>query len=165
MIRSGTNGLGSARCDAESSSDSNRPVRLPRSTPTHSANACDLKTNERVYWNKTFKEAFCEHFGCPPEHYDRTSMAKLFYRHAWPAALLLERVGLESIRGARAFVQRAGQARSWDDLLSDLRSYQSWVDLHGGIWGKRMRIRISGARVFSVASQLFGGVPWQPVEK
>jgi len=37
-------------------------------------------------WPKTFKEAFCERFKCPPERYEQKVFLRCLYRHALPVA-------------------------------------------------------------------------------
>ena len=99
---------------------------------------------------KPFKEAFCEHFQCPPERFVREAFTRSLYPHARPFAWWL---GLGPERSLR-LLEETGRTSSTGDLEDLINQYQYDVRVHGGIWERHWKFRVSGERLLELNAQI-----------
>lgn len=108
-------------------------------------------------WNKSFQEAFCEHYRCPPERYRPVATRKALpwrVRLLRPLILLLHpshfRLDLE-------FLDHVGHARNWPECNAALAAFNSNNKLRGGFYRNTLKLRASGRRVSRLVERVMGG--------
>jgi hypothetical protein len=110
-------------------------------------------------WAKTFKEAFCERFNCPPEQYERRLFWRCLYRHALPLAALIHWLDTEFYRDVFRedfdFIREIGTVKDEDVFQVELdRFYGRNVRDKGWIRGTLL-VRVSGKRLLKSKRHVF----------
>jgi hypothetical protein len=109
-------------------------------------------------WNRTFKEAFCEHFSCPSEIYELEALRRFCYPHTRPLVGVLCRLKVRSIVGAVIFLHRAGPTQSYQDLLNEFVNYHFWLTAHRTLPSRLLRFQIPIRRLLRVCNEFIPAV-------
>jgi hypothetical protein len=115
-------------------------------------------TFDMTVWNKSFQEAFCEHYRCPPERYKRVATRKAL---PWRVRLLRPLIMLvhpSHFRLDFEFLEQVGQARSWPECNAALSAFSSNNRLRGGFYRNSLKLRASGRRVSRLVERVMGGL-------
>lgn len=106
-------------------------------------------------WAKSFREAFCETFGCPSERYEQALFWRCLYRHALPFAAVLYRVAPDCYREDFELIHEVSP-------IQDPRVFQLEVDrFHGRTVRDRnwmrsaLLIRLSCKRLMRIRRRVF----------
>lgn len=93
---------------------------------------------------KTFKEAFCECYRCPPKAYLRRALRLTLYPHVGFLAGCFYWFGLPH---AVKVLEQAGQTKDEDDLKDVIDEYEYELELYGGVLAHRFKVRVSAERL------------------
>jgi|YNPBryantNP2012_1023418.scaffolds.fasta_scaffold03727_1 hypothetical protein len=107
-------------------------------------------------WPKTFKEAFCERYQCPPDQYLRRAFQKCLYRRAVFLAPIIMLVSPAFFQVDMDVIERIGSARSWRELHAELKAFSINSRLRTRPLRSQFRLRVSGNRICKLAELLFG---------
>jgi len=116
-------------------------------------------TLSRSAWPKTFKEAFCDRFNCPPERYEERVFWRCLHRHAIPVAILIHWINPEVFREDFDLIHEIGGMN--DPLLfrGELDYFHGRNVRHDGWLRRYLRMRVSGRRMLKLKDALFSDVP------
>ena len=128
--------------------------------------AQDVRVRDHVHlrmrmteWSKSFREAYCERYRCPPARFETVAARKalpLFVRFLRPFILILDpghfQLDFE-------LMQQVGDARSWSEVNAVLGAFKSNNKLRGGFWRNTVKWRASGRRVSHLVRRLKGEPP------
>ena len=96
---------------------------------------------------KTFKEAFCSHFCCPPERFAYEAVFKCLYPHA----LLFFRIFLllqtRTTTEAFVFMEKVGQTRTVEELEDVISEYHNDMRDLSTYWARHWNLRVSARAV------------------
>jgi hypothetical protein len=56
-------------------------------------------------------------------------------------------------------IERAGRTNGWTGLTRELADFGYSLRMHGGVFRRVFRMRVSGRRLMSLAERLFGTIP------
>lgn len=107
-------------------------------------------------WSKSFKEAFCEHYGCPEQRFVPVAARKALpvrVRLLRPLILMLHP---EHFRLDFEFMERVGSARSWSEVNAAMGAFSSNNRLRGGFYRNTVKLRASGRRVSRLVRRIMG---------
>ena len=93
---------------------------------------------------KTFKQAFCEYFNCPPEDYLREAFLRTLYPRARPVGRLMLWFGATE---GMQLLDEAGTTPSKEDLLDVIRQSELDARERGFTKARRWKFRVSGKRL------------------
>lgn len=100
---------------------------------------------------KSFKQAFCEYYDCPPENYLREAFLRTLYPRALPFGWLMFWFGAgEGLR----LLSEAGTTTSEDELLDVIKQTELDVRERGRTLAYRWKFRISGKRLVRLNSRV-----------
>ena len=103
-------------------------------------------------WPKTFRESFCERFGCPPEGFEERVFWRCLYRRSLPLALLVYFVHRDYFALDLLTIRQLGVARSAQEFRGELESFRYEYRMRGGIL-RNLRVRVSGKRLMGLLRQ------------
>ena len=100
---------------------------------------------------KTFKQAFCEYYDCPPVNYPREA----FLRSLYPRAHLFGRLmfWFGAGEGLR-LLNEAGMTTNEDELLDVIKQSELDVRERGRTLAYRSKFRVSGQRLVELNSRV-----------
>src|ERR1043165_1650951 len=75
-------------------------------------------------WPKTFRESFCERFGCPPEAFERRVFWRCLYRRSLPLSLVVYLVNRNYFALDLQTIKQLGVARSLQEFRGELESFR-----------------------------------------
>lgn len=107
-------------------------------------------------WSKSFRESFCEKYGCPPERFVRLATRKCLpwrVRLLRPLILLLHPDHFEM---DFEFIERAGNSMSWSEIHGTIGAFDSNNRLRGGFYRNRLKLRASGKRLSRLVRRIVG---------
>ncbi|RME93343.1 MAG: hypothetical protein D6766_08385 [Verrucomicrobia bacterium] len=107
-------------------------------------------------WPKSFKEAYCERFRCPPEKFVLSVFRRTLYRRARPLAWLLVLFKRDFFRLDIDLINEVGEARSWSDFNAVISNHVQSSQLRSGFLRNGLKLRVSCSRVKRLAERLFG---------
>lgn len=99
---------------------------------------------------RTFKDAFCAHFGCRPEAYQREMLARSLYPQARPFWRFLDLAGGKAMMAASTFIELAGQTQTKEDLMDVINEYRDDIKPHSGFVAQVFKIRVSVERLVAL---------------
>lgn len=107
-------------------------------------------------WNKSFREAFCEQYHCPPQRFVPVAARKAL---PWRVRLLRPLILMlhpDHFRLDYEFMERVGDARSWSECNAALGAFSSNNKLRGGFYRNTVKLRASGQRVSRLVRRVMG---------
>lgn len=107
-------------------------------------------------WPRTFREAFCDYYRCPPEEFVVRATRKSL---RWRARLLRPLIlffNPEHFKPDFEFLEMLGSARSWKDVHAAMGAFESNNRLRGGFYRNRCKFRASGRRVAALITRVLG---------
>jgi len=110
-------------------------------------------------WPKTFRESFCERFGCPPENYEKQVFWRCLYRRSLPLAWLIYLVRRKHFDLDLQTIRQLGVCRSPQEFRAELESFRYEYRSRGGML-RQIRVRVSGKRLIGLLLEL--GQPLEP---
>lgn len=109
-------------------------------------------------WPKTFKEAFCERFRCPPERYEQSVFWRCLHRHAIPVAMLIRWINPEVFREDFDLIREIGGMNDPFLFRGEVDYFHGRNVRHDGLLRRYLRVRVSGRRVLKLKDALFNDV-------
>ena len=116
----------------------------------------DRRNTDMTTWDKSFREAFCERYGCTAERFVPLAARKALpwrVRLLRPVILLLHpshfHLDLE-------LMERVGEARSWSECHAALGAFNSNNKMRGGFFRNSVKLRASGRRVTRLVGRVMG---------
>jgi hypothetical protein len=107
-------------------------------------------------WPKTFRESFCERFGCPPEAFERRVFWRCLYRRSLPLSLVVYLVNRNYFALDLQTIKQLGVARSLQEFRGELESFRYEYRMRGGLL-RNLRVRVSGKRLMGVLREVLDG--------
>jgi hypothetical protein len=104
--------------------------------------------------SKTFAEAFCACYNCPPESFVKEVLFRCVYPHARRSMKFFYLIGSRTAMEASAFVGAAGNTRSKEELKDLISLFHNDVKPFSGIFVRRFKIRVSCERLLMLHSQV-----------
>lgn len=115
-----------------------------------------LGRRETMNWNKSFREAFCEYYGCPAQRFVPVAARKAL---PWRVRVLRPLIVLlhpEHFRMDFELIERVGDARSWSECTAALGAFSSNNKLRGGFGRNTVKLRASGRRLSRLVRRVMG---------
>jgi hypothetical protein len=103
---------------------------------------------------KTFAEAFCDCYNCPPEEFIKEVLFRCIYPHARRSMKFFYFLGTRTAREACALIDAAGNTRSKEELKDLVSLYHNDVKPLAGIFVRKFKIRVSCERLLMLHSQV-----------
>jgi len=100
-------------------------------------------------WQKTFRESFCERFGCPPEEYEKRVFWKCLYRRSLPLAVLVHMFKRPFFNLDLQTIRQIGFARNTQEFRTELENFRYDYRMQGGLL-RLLRVRVSGKRLMAL---------------
>ncbi len=104
-------------------------------------------------WPKTFREAFCERFDCPPEEFERRVFWRCLYRRSLPLAWLVYLLNRSYFLPDLQTIRQLGVSRSPEEFRGELEAFRYQYRTRGGIL-RELRVRVSGKRLVTLLREL-----------
>lgn len=105
-------------------------------------------------WMKSFKDRFCEHYGCPEERYVPVAARKAL---PWRVRVLRPLILMfhpDHFRMDFELLERVGSAQSWSEVNAALGAFNCNNRLCGGFYRNTAKLRASGRRVSRMVRHL-----------
>ena len=104
-------------------------------------------------WPKTFREKFCDRFGCPPEAFERRVFWRCLHRRTLPLALIVYLIHRQHFAHDLQTIRQAGLCRSPEEFRSELEAFHYESRMRGGLL-RNLKVRLSGRRLMDLGRQL-----------
>jgi len=102
---------------------------------------------------ESFQEMFCAQYGVPEALYTVTVLRLTLYPHArWLADLSPPGV----LATDRSFIAAIGRLTRWSGFTAEAHDFQSAAE-NRRFWRRRLRLRVSVARMRALFSEVMGG--------
>jgi len=108
-----------------------------------------------IMWPRSFREAFCSKFGCPPEGYESRVFWQCLYRHALPLAGLIYPVSRNFFGEDFRAIKQLGLSRSPVEFRQEVEAFRYLNRTRAGILRGRLKIRVSGQRLVRLSQEMF----------
>ena len=107
--------------------------------------------------DRDFRSAFCAHYHCPNEDFERTALLKVLHRRSLPLAWIILRVAPSYFAADYQILRHFGaltrKSNFYSDAL-DVRHDYSRLQASGFL-RRVLKMRISGQRLLKVASEIW----------
>jgi hypothetical protein len=107
-------------------------------------------------WPKSFREIYCERFGCPSEDFERRVFWRCLYRRSLPLSLLVHWLNRKHFELDLQTIRQLGVCRSTQEFRSELESFRYEYQMRGGFL-RQFRVRVSGKRLTGLLHQVLRG--------
>jgi hypothetical protein len=98
----------------------------------------------------SFKQAFCDHYGCKPEEFESLVFGKCMHRRARPFVWLIRMFRPDSFGADFHVIRQVGETTNLMEAMVEIDSYAQG---RKGRVGDFFRVRISGKRLLRVAQK------------
>ena len=102
----------------------------------------------------SFKAAFCDCFGCPPEAFQETLLRKCVRPPLRPVAALVRLLSPGFFGEDLEYLARVGQTTTWLEFQTLANGIREDLVLNDGLLRKDLHLRISGSRLFEVYREI-----------
>jgi hypothetical protein len=104
---------------------------------------------------ETFQETFCAQYGVPRQLYGATVLRLTLYPHArWLAGI----PSTQFLAPDRYFIVCVGRLTLWRGFANEAHEFQH-LAANRRFWRRRLRLRVSVARLRVLFSEVMGGTP------
>jgi hypothetical protein len=104
-------------------------------------------------WPKTFRESYCERFGCPAEAFENRVFWRCLYRRSLPLAWLVHLLNRPHFELDRQTIRQLGVTRSPQEFRSELEAFRYEYRMRGGFL-RQLRVRVSGKRLVALLREV-----------
>jgi hypothetical protein len=104
--------------------------------------------------NKTFAQAYCAYYNCPPEAFVDDALQRCVFPHARRWMTFFNLVGARTAMEACAFIDTAGYTRSKEELKDLIGRYHSDIKPRGTIFIRKFKIRVSCERLLLLHAKI-----------
>ncbi len=104
-------------------------------------------------WPKTFREAYCEQFNCPPAEFELRVFWRCLYRRSLPLAALVYLLNRRYFLLDLQTIRQLGVSRSPQEFRGELEAFRYEYRTRGGIL-RQLRVRVSGKRLVALLREL-----------
>jgi hypothetical protein len=106
-------------------------------------------------WPKSFKEAFCDRFRCPPKEYERKAFRRCLFLHSRPLARLIHRFDPAFFSEDFDLIREVGPMTDPELFRSEINYFYGRNLRHKSWIRSLLRIRVSGNRLIRLKQNLF----------
>jgi hypothetical protein len=103
--------------------------------------------------SRSFKQAFCERFGCRPEAYQGRAFRLLLYRRAKLIGPVIKLLAPGFFAEDLRFITELGEAVDLREAKVSAASFQDANAACGGFLRRRFRLRVSGFKATELARE------------
>jgi hypothetical protein len=111
-------------------------------------------TKRQMTWVKSFREAFCERFACPPEEFEKRVLRRALYRRSRPLSALLYSWNPRFFDLDLRTIRQLGLARSSEEFRAEIDSFRFESRMQRGFLKRTLRLRISGKRLMRLLEEV-----------
>ncbi len=113
-------------------------------------------TTKPLLWPKSFKQAFCEKYGCSQDVYEEKVFWCCLYRHALPLAAVIYWLKPDFFKEDFDLIREIDKMNSPEVFRSELNFFHG-RNVRDKNWIRRgLCIRLSAKRLLKLKSRLFG---------
>jgi hypothetical protein len=114
-------------------------------------------------WAKSFRENYCERFGCPLEDFENRVFWRCLYRRSLPLSLVVYLTHRKHFELDLQTIRQLGVCRGTQEFRSELESFRYDYRMRGGLL-RRLRVRVSGKRLMALLREILAATE-QPVHR
>ena len=96
---------------------------------------------------KDFRGLFCEHFGCPPEAYEKKMFWRCLHRRSFPLTALVYLVNRDFFQKDFDTIRQLGITKSQGEFQKEVEDYYFNIRSYGNALQRIFRVRISGQKL------------------
>jgi hypothetical protein len=106
-------------------------------------------------WPKTFRESFCERFGCAPDAFESRVFWRCLYRRSLPLAMLVYAVKRSYFALDFQTIRQLAVVRTDQEFRAELEAFRYEYRMRGRLF-QGLRVRISGKRLIALLREVTG---------
>jgi hypothetical protein len=114
-------------------------------------------------WAKSFRENYCERFGCPLEDFENRVFWRSLYRRSLPLSLVVHLTNRRHFELDLQTIRQLGVCRGTQEFRAELESFRYDYRMRGGLL-RRLRVRVSGKRLMALLREVLAATE-QPVHR
>jgi hypothetical protein len=114
-------------------------------------------------WAKSFRENYCERFGCPLEDFENRVFWRSLYRRSLPLSLVVHLTNRRHFELDLQTIRQLGVCRGTQEFRAELESFRYDYRMRGGVL-RRLRVRVSGKRLMALLREVLAATE-QPVHR
>ena len=100
-------------------------------------------------WPKTFRETYCDRFGCPADAFEKRVFWRCLYRRSLPLAWLVHLLNRQYFDLDLQTIRQLGVSRSAQEFRGELEAFRYEYRMRGGLF-RKLRVRVSGKRLVAL---------------
>ncbi len=104
-------------------------------------------------WPKTFREMFCERWGCSADAFERRVFWQCLHRRSLPLAALVYAFHRKYFELDLQTIRQLGVSRSPQEFRAELESFRYEYRSRGGFL-RQIRVRVSGKRLITLLREV-----------
>lgn len=109
-------------------------------------------------WPKSFRDAFCEHYKCSSDDFERLVFRRGLHRRALPLTALIYALNRSYFEKEKGTIGYLGNARSEPEFRTEVATYRSYYRRRGGFLRKVLCVRLSGKRLMDLLGEVSPGL-------
>ena len=114
-------------------------------------------------WAKSFRENYCERFGCPLEAFENRVFWRCLYRRSLPLSLVVHLTNRRHFELDMQTIRQLGVCRSTQEFRAELESFRYDYRMRGSLL-RQLRVRVSGKRLMALLREVLEATE-QPVHR
>lgn len=102
-------------------------------------------------WAKSFREAFCERYGCAPKDFEHQVLRRTLHYRSILLATVIRTVRPDFFELELRTLGYLGNARSSEEFRAEVATYRSDYRRRGGFFRNICAVRLSGQKLMNLA--------------